>query len=152
MVSYMSKDVRLDDLMPVIQEQLDRGDSVRLIPQGISMLPMLQPGEDAVILHRPEGPIRKYDIALYRRLDGKYILHRIVGVGETYTALGDNCVTLEKGIHRAQILAVVIRCYHGENEIPMHGLRYGLYCRARYYFRFFRRIAAGCRVRMRRNR
>ncbi len=148
----MSKQIFLDNLMPVIQEQLDRGDSVRLIPQGTSMLPMLRPGEDAVILRRPEGPIRKYDIALYRRLDGKYILHRIVGVGKTYTTLGDNCVIPEKGIHSEQILAVVHRCYRGEEEIPMRGLRYGLYCRTRYYFRFLRRIAAGCRIRMRRNR
>ncbi len=147
----MSKQISLDALMPVIQEQLDRGDSVRLIPQGTSMLPMLHPGEDTVILQRPVAPIRKYDIALYRRLDGKYVLHRIVGVGTTYTALGDNCVLLEKGILREQILAVVSRCYRGENEIPMHGLRYGIYCRARYYFRFLRRLAKGCRARMRRN-
>ncbi|MBP3313657.1 MAG: S24/S26 family peptidase [Oscillospiraceae bacterium] len=147
----MSKQVALDDLMPIIQEQLDRGDLVRLIPQGTSMLPMIHPGEDTVILRRADATIRKYDIVLYRRKDGKYVLHRIVRVGETYTALGDNCVMLEKGIQHEQILAVVFRCYHGDKEIPMHGPKYRIYCQARYYSRFLRRIVAGCRVRMRRN-
>lgn len=151
MVFCMSKEIRLDELMPIIQEQLNNGDLVRLIPQGTSMLPMLRPGVDTVILRRADAAIHKYDIALYRRADGKYVLHRIVGVGETYTALGDNCVMLERGIHREQILALVCRCYRGEKEIPMRGLKYSIYCRARYYSRFLRRIVAGCRVRMRRD-
>ena len=148
----MSKDVRLDDLMPLIREQLDKDERVQLMPQGTSMLPMLRPGTDTVVLEKPREPLRKYDIALYCRADGKYILHRIVRVGETYTALGDNLVVLEKGIRKEQIIAVVCRCFRGEIEIPMHGVRYGLYCRARYYFRFLRRIIAGIRVRMRKNK
>ena len=80
----------LDDLMPVIREQLDNCVSVRIEPRGTSMMPMIREGFDSVVLSKlPEKP-KKYDVILYQRRNGQYVLHRLVKVGETYTFIGDN--------------------------------------------------------------
>ena len=41
---------QLDSLMPLIQERLAAGQTVRFSPMGISMLPMLRQGKDKVEL------------------------------------------------------------------------------------------------------
>ncbi len=77
---------------------------------GGSMGPYLVSGRDAVILAplRNRQP-RTGDICLYRRDNGVYILHRIVGRRrDTYTFAGDAQVEREYGIRRDQILACVV--------------------------------------------
>ena len=44
---WKTKDVPLEELMPLISEQLEKGNAVRLTPQGTSMLPLLRPGQDS---------------------------------------------------------------------------------------------------------
>ena len=80
----------MEDIMPLIREGLDAGRSVKIAPRGVSMLPMIRQGKDEVILSPPPPRLKKYDIPLYRRENGKYILHRVVKVGESYTCIGDN--------------------------------------------------------------
>ena len=64
---------------------------------GWSMFPMLRNRRDRVVV-LPVGQerLRKYDLPLYRRPDGKYILHRIIGVREgEYIIRGDNTYVKE---------------------------------------------------------
>ena len=59
---------------------------------GWSMWPMLRNRRDRVIV-LPVGKerLKKYDLPLYRRPDGKYVLHRIIGVRDgEYIIRGDN--------------------------------------------------------------
>jgi hypothetical protein len=64
------------------------------------------------------GRARKYDILLYRRNNGKYVLHRVVGIGETgYIMCGDNQASLEPGITDAQIIGAVAAVWRGEKRI-----------------------------------
>lgn len=121
--------------MPLIQEVLDRGSSVRLLPRGISMLPMLRQGIDSVVLSPAPEVLKKYDLPLYRRDDGKYILHRIVGAGTTYTCVGDNQFQTEPGVRRDQILAVVTGFYRGETLHSVNDPGYCFYCRLWHYSR-----------------
>ena len=83
-------------------------------PRGISMLPMLRQGLDSVVLSPVPGKLKKYDLPLYQRENGKYILHRIIGAGTTYTCMGDNQFVEEPGIRQEQLLAVVTGFYRGE--------------------------------------
>ena len=71
----------MDDLMPLMKESLASGQSFRFSPRGISMLPMLRQGKDTVTLSPIKEPLKKYDIPLYQRDDGAYVLHRITEVG-----------------------------------------------------------------------
>lgn len=121
--------------MPLIKEQLAMGQTVKFKPRGISMLPMLRQGIDNVILSPLPNKLRKYDLPLYQRENGKYILHRVVKVGETYTCIGDNQFELETGLRDDQMIALVTGFYRGEKFHSVNELGYHLYCRFWHYSR-----------------
>ena len=129
----------MDELVPVITERLHAGQSVCFSPKGISMLPMLRQGIDTVTLSPLPEKIKKYDIPLYRRDNGKYVLHRIVKCGETYVCIGDNQFAKEYGIRRDQLIAVVSSFTCGGKEYSVNHFGYKLYCRFWHYTRFPRR-------------
>ena len=129
MNSLSEKVYPLDDLMPLILESLELGNSVRFSPRGTSMLPMLRQGKDTVILSPLPERLEKFDLPLYRRDDGHYVLHRIVEAGETYTCMGDNQFVPEPGVRRDQMLAVVTAFCRGNRQISVMSPRYRLYCR-----------------------
>ena len=130
----------LDDLMPLIREQLDSGSSMRIHPRGISMLPMIREGVDSVVLSKLPENLAKYDVILYQRENGQYVLHRLVEIGETYTFIGDNQFEKEKGIKHGQLIARVSSFYRGEKHISVDKLLYRIYCRVWYGGRGLRRI------------
>lgn len=104
------------------------------------MLPMLRQGIDSVVLSPLPEILKKYDLPLYRRDDGKYILHRIVKVGESYTCVGDNQFDLERGVRRDQMIAIVSGFYRGERYHSVSEPGYLIYCRLRHYSRPLRRV------------
>jgi hypothetical protein len=125
----------LDELMPLIRESLDMGKTVKLSPRGTSMLPMLRQGRDQVRLAPVPGKLHPYDLPLYQREDGHYVLHRIVKAGDTYTCVGDNQFRLEPGLRQEQMIAVVTAVFRDGREIPVTSPGYWLYCRFWHYSR-----------------
>lgn len=79
----------------IFEEILARDGRLVYRTRGVSMKPMLYQNRDLVCIKVPEGPLKKYDVALYKR--GKsYVLHRVVGVRDGYYLIrGDNTYTLE---------------------------------------------------------
>lgn len=128
-------EVQLEQLMPLFLEQFEQGKSVKFAPRGISMLPMLRQGIDCVILSPLLERLQKYDLPLYRRDDGKYVLHRIVEVGDTYTCMGDNQFVPEPGLRHDQMIAVVTSFTRGDRQISVAAPGYRLYCRFWHYSR-----------------
>ncbi len=129
--------------MPLIRERLSAGSSVSFTPSGVSMRPMLRPNRDTVTLSPlPEGGLKRYDLPLYQRDNGRYVLHRIVGVnGEgLYTCLGDNHIGREPNVRHDQMIALVTSFNRGGKEIPVSAWRYRMYCVFWYRTRIFRRI------------
>ncbi len=98
----------LADLYPEIKALLDQGKPVCISFRGTSMSPTLRGGKDSVILVRPEGKLRRYDIPLYRRDNGEFVLHRIVSVNAdgSYSCCGDHQFSPEDGIREDQFIAV----------------------------------------------
>ena len=47
---------------------------------GTSMLPLIRQGRDLIVIEKPKGRLGKYDIPLYKRAGGQYVLHRVVKV------------------------------------------------------------------------
>ena len=143
--SLHKRDVALDTLMPLIRQELAAGRSVRFAPRGISMLPMLRQGLDTVTLSPVPGKLKKHDLPLYQRDDGKYILHRIVRAGETYTCMGDNQFNREVGVRHDQMIGLVTEFTRGEKTISVKAWHYRLYCRFWAVTRFPRRCwKKGC--------
>lgn len=140
------RNVSMAQLVPLFQEQLDAGRSVRFAPRGVSMLPMVRPGRDTVLLSPAPERLKKYDLPLYRRDDGHYVLHRVVAAGETYTCIGDNQFRLESGVRRDQVIALVTGFRRNGRDYSVSHPGYRLYCRLWHYsrgIRHFRHRALG---------
>ena len=103
------KKVSLSELYPIISELIEANGKVSFTVVGISMQPMLYNKRDTVTLIKPEFPLKKYDLPLYRLDDGRFILHRVVKVNKdfTYDCRGDNCWETEKSVRSDQIIGVV---------------------------------------------
>lgn len=87
---------------------LDEASAVPLVISGSSMTPFLIPGRDTVYLSKVSGLLKRGDIVLYQRDNGRYVLHRILRADrDSYTMLGDAQTVPEPGIRHDQILAVV---------------------------------------------
>ena len=136
----IEKDIRLEQLMPLFRERLQMGKTVRFMPRGISMLPMLRQGIDSVVLSPIPEKLKKYDLPLYQRDNGKYILHRIVAVGDTYTCIGDNQLEKEYGVRHDQMIGLVTAFYRGNQYHSVDELGYKTYCRLRYLHIRIRRV------------
>lgn len=141
---------QLDNLMPLFRERLEAGQKIKFSPRGISMLPMLRQGIDSVILSPVPGKLKKYDLPLYQRDDGKYILHRIVKAGETYTCIGDNQQVYEQGVRHDQMIALVTAFTRGDREIDVRNPVYQLYCRVWHHSRRVRWFCGKVKNKLRR--
>ena len=148
MTSSPEKLHRLEELMPHIREVLAQGRSVAIGPKGTSMLPLIRQGIDFVELSPLPDKLKKYDLPLYQRRDGQYVLHRIVKAGSTYTCIGDNQFSYEKGVRQEQLIAVVTGYYRDEKYIPVSNFRYKCYCRLRHWTRFPRHVLLWLRIKL----
>ncbi len=112
-----------------IEEQLQKEGYYVSTTVGVSMKPMLRNRHDRVIL-RPVAPderLKKYDLPLYRRPDGKYILHRIIDVAEDhYIIRGDNTYQKER-VPFSWVIGVVTEFYRGERHIQADDKSYRRY-------------------------
>lgn len=125
----------LEQLLPAIQAQLTQGRKVKFYPKGTSMLPMLRPGRDFVILSPLPGKLKKYDLPLYRRDNGQFVLHRVTRVGDTYTCMGDNQFFSEEGLRHDQMIGLVTAFCRDNKEIPVTNIAYRLFCRLWHFSR-----------------
>ncbi len=126
----MSERIYLREVALLIEETLRGGGEVSFRPGGNSMLPMLRNRQDKIVLVNPPEKLRRYDIPLYRRENGQFVLHRIVAVQKDgYTLCGDNQWQLECGVGHAQVIAVVKAFYRGGKYIDCKTSKaYRLYC------------------------
>ena len=136
--------LQMDVLMPIMKERLQNGQTVRFSPSGKSMLPMLRQGRDSVELSAISGKLKKYDLPLYQRQDGKYILHRIVQVGEDYVCMGDNQFRPENGVRQDQMIAVVTAFYRDGKRFKVNSPGYRVYCILWHHLRLLWRFWQRC--------
>lgn len=126
--------------MPLLEESLALGQNVQFYPNGSSMLPMLRQGVDRVVFSPLPEKLHKFDLPLYQRKNGQYVLHRVVRVEQTYTCIGDNQFDYERGLAHEQMIALVTAFYRGERRYEVTDWRYKVYCRFWHYSRPVRHI------------
>lgn len=86
-------------------------------PKGTSMYPMLRLNCDSICVVRPALPLKKYDVALFKRATGAYVLHRVMEVREDgYVFCGDNQCSFESGVTDDMIVGVLQSWYTGKKE------------------------------------
>lgn len=95
---------------------------------GDSMLPLIRQGRDLLIIERAKGRLKKFDVPLYRRDSGQYVLHRVMEVREDdYVLCGDNRWSKEYGITDRQILGVLTAVVRDGRELSVRDPRYRAY-------------------------
>ena len=103
-VKVLPPEILMDKLIGLLEET----ESVPLVISGGSMVPFLVHGRDSVYLSKVTAPLKRGDMLLYRRDNGRYILHRIWRIEkESFTMVGDAQTVLEPGIRPDQVLARV---------------------------------------------
>ena len=116
-----------------ILELLQQNKTIQLKPQGRSMLPLLEPGRDEVILRRVESAdLRRGQVLLYRGQLGVLTLHRVWKVtSDGVYFVGDSQVEVE-GPVSANVIYGTMCGYirkgkqHSVTE-PMYRLVYGMW-------------------------
>ena len=114
--------------------------------EGVSMQPMLRQKRDTVVIRPPQGRLHRLDVALYRRNNGKYVMHRIVRVlPDGYVIRGDNCFFDETDITDREIIGVLTAFVRKGKEHAATDRLYRLY--ARLWVRFYpvRRVLHVCK-------
>ena len=87
---------------------------------GDSMLPLIRQGRDLLVIRRQTGRLKKYDVPLYRRDSGQYVLHRVLKVRDNdYVICGDNRWHRETGITDRHILGVLTAIIRDGKEVPV---------------------------------
>ena len=95
---------------------------------GDSMLPLIRQGRDLLVIKPKVGRLMKYDIPLYKRDSGRYVLHRVLKVRpDDYVICGDNRWSREYGITDRHIVGVLTALIRNGKEIPMTDWRLRLY-------------------------
>ena len=112
-----------------IEEVIEEKGFYVTTPKGTSMFPMLR-GNHSILVVKPALPLKKHDVALYRRSNGEYVLHRVMGLNkEGYIFCGDNQWVLEYGITDEQIIATLSEWYKKDRTFTAEDLRYKRYVR-----------------------
>ena len=110
------------------EEELSKNGKIIHTNVGVSMMPLLRQNRDVMIIERPEGRLKKYDVPLYKRKNGQYVLHRILKVREhDYVICGDHCVTKEYGITDEQIIGVLTGVIRDGKTISVNDFNYKVY-------------------------
>ncbi len=109
--------------LPVLEE----GRLVKFTVVGNSMYPIFRSNIERVTVRKAEK-VRKYDVILYRRDDGDYVLHRVVGKGKLgYKLCGDNQLAVEYPVRDENVIAVMTSFERNGREVRADSMWYRAY-------------------------
>lgn len=111
------------------EEELRRHGRLIYTNTGTSMLPMLRQHRDLLIIEpRPQGRCKRYDVVLYKRPSGQYVLHRILKVRKNdYVICGDNRRVREFGVPDEWIFGILTGFVRDGKQINVTDFQYRCY-------------------------
>jgi len=110
------------------EEIIEKDGKLIYTNSGDSMMPLIKEGRDLIIIKKASGRLKKYDVPLYKRDTGQYVLHRIIKVRQDdYVICGDNRVNKEYGITDRHIIGVLTAVVRKGREISVSDWRYRIY-------------------------
>lgn len=124
-----------------IKEHIEKYGYILYPITGRSMEPMLIEGRDCVYVKKIDRPLKKYDVPLYFRKEGRYVLHRIIKIhNNKYIIRGDNLFFKETDITDDNIVGVLIGFYRKGRYIDCNNLWYKIYYHTWKYTYFPRKF------------
>ncbi len=110
------------------EEEIKRTGKLIYTNIGDSMMPLIREKRDLLIIEKVNGRLKKYDIPLYKRDTGQYVLHRILKVRKNdYVICGDNRWHKEYGITDQHIIGILTGIVRDGRRISTKDKRYLLY-------------------------
>ena len=108
---YSTKEIDTAAYFDTMKELVEEGRKVSVTVAGNSMSPFLIHGRDRVFFEKPDRPLKRGDIVLYQRRNGRYIMHRICRAEEEgFYIVGDAQTEIEGPVQREQIFARITQC------------------------------------------
>lgn len=117
----------MEHIVQLARPILDTGKAVKFTVVGNSMYPIFRNNVEKVTVVKA-NIVKKYDVILYHRADGSYVLHRVVGKGELgYKLCGDNQLLVEYPVEREDVIAVMTSFERNGKEVSADCLWYRMY-------------------------
>ena len=90
--------------------------NVKIQLNGNSMYPLIRKMRDYVTISPINRKIKRGDIVLFRRADGKYVVHRVKKInGSSVQTMGDNCSLPDHEITAERVIGYVT-CVHRDSK------------------------------------
>lgn len=135
------QEIKLEQMEETIRKVLEKGGTFTFYPRGTSMQPFVVQGRDKITLESLPTQVKKYDVILYKRENGAFVLHRVVGKKEDgYVFRGDNQFVNEYGIKREQMIGIMTEIIRGDDVIRVNDTKHRLWARFWVNTVFFRRV------------
>ena len=110
------------------EEELERTGQLVYTNLGNSMMPLIRQQKDLVIIKQAKEPLKRYDVPLYKRDSGEYVLHRIMKINKQgYVLCGDNRWNREYGITDKHIIGVLEGVVRDGKTISVTDWKYRVY-------------------------
>lgn len=110
------------------EDEIKRTGQIIYTNVGDSMMPLIKQGRDVLVISAVNGRLKRYDIPLYKRDSGQYVLHRILKVRKNdYVICGDNRCNKEYGITDRHIIGVLSGIIRDGREIPVTDIKCRIY-------------------------
>lgn len=110
------------------EEEISRTGKLIYTNVGDSMMPIIRQNRDLLIIEKVNGRLKKYDVPLYKRDSGQYVLHRILRVRKNdYVMCGDNRCNKEYGITDRHIIGVLTGIVRDGKTVSVNNKKYRLY-------------------------
>lgn len=123
----MSNEIRFADIESALESE---GRYVGMT-SGVSMLPMIKSGKDVVVIRKKGKRLGVFDVALYKRSENVYVLHRVIALTDTgYIIRGDNCYENET-VDENSVIGVLETYFKGEKQVDLDGKKYLHYVKKR---------------------
>ena len=114
--------------MKTFEEEIKTNGKLLYTNVGDSMYPLIKQDRDILIIEKVNGRLKKYDVPLYKRDNGQYVLHRILKVRKNdYIIAGDNRCNKEFGITDKNIIGVLTGIVRNGKEISTKNIKYKIY-------------------------
>lgn len=101
------KTISIQELAPLIKEQVDEGKQVMLTISGNSMLPFMIDQETILTLEAIKRPLKRKDIVFYQNNHGQYLLHRILHAPKNNLIIRGDALQKKEVLARNQMIAMV---------------------------------------------
>ena len=117
----------MEDIVNISMPFLEMGREVKFTVVGNSMYPLFINNRDKVTVAVAKK-IKKRDVILYRRADGSYVLHRVVGKGKLgFKLCGDDQTAIEYPVKREDVIGVMTSFERKGTKYSTKCLWYRLY-------------------------